>query len=175
MKFKSVQTMVERSQERLGRAGTWWPYPSLITFGLCALLVAQIFPSVNSSLSRQANPILLNAEDASLQNILVNVYADGDSVCVQLDNSKTVTFRYDEQLEEDTLRIKELIHGRVAQQIKSAALKRTSYRNEFTALLVVDQKLDFRHVRPVINALAYAGITDYGFQTRNRWASRSSN
>jgi hypothetical protein len=35
-----------------------------------------------------------------------------------------------------------------------------------TAVLAVDQKLKFNHLRPVIYALAEARISKYGFETR---------
>lgn len=39
-----------------------------------------------------------------------------------------------------------------------------SYTN--TAALAIDQRLNYHHVRPVIYALASAGISRYGFETR---------
>jgi hypothetical protein len=56
------------------------------------------------------------------------------------------------------LRVKNLVIDTVRTgQIQSETL---------TAALAVDQSLTYQHVRPVIYALAEAGISRYGFETR---------
>lgn len=175
MMHASFKDLVNRMQERLKSSATWMPYPALISVGLTAILVAQIFTTVNPSLKRAVNPILLESPDISMKNIVVNVYMKNENVIVQMEDGSRAGISPNAIQEEDVESLKALFMNRISKEIRSAIVKRRSYQEQFTAVLAVDQTLKFQHMRPILIALASAGITDYGFQTRNRWAARSSN
>jgi biopolymer transport protein ExbD len=153
------------AKARLRESSSWFPIPALIAFFLVMLLTTHIAVSTNPRSGQPASVLPLTAEPSEDSAIWFAIVIEGDEVVIS-DNYRKV-FRW----QKDVTSLESLrpfithIKQRAATEIKAAALANKISSTQRKVLIAVDQNLKYSHFRPVLYALAEAGISDYGFET----------
>lgn len=155
------------AKQRLREASSWFPLPALFSFFLVMLLTTHIAVSTNPRVGQPAAVLPLTAEPSEDSAIWLSVIINGDDLVVS-DNYRTV-FRWPKDVRnlEGIAPFIEHLKNRKAAEIKAATLANRISSYQTKVLIAVDQNLKYSHFRPLLYALAEAGISDYGFETHN--------
>ncbi|MBM4250979.1 MAG: hypothetical protein FJ146_03335 [Deltaproteobacteria bacterium] len=65
------------------------------------------------------------------------------------------------------------LRRRMVEEIQTAALVQRALRSQTRVVIAADQTLKYSHIKPIIHALAQAGISNYAFETLNPVVARS--
>lgn len=167
MKVRSpiVYTAMMSAKTRLRATPSWFPIPCLISFFLVLLLTAHVALSTNPRTGQPAAVLPLAAEKGEDSAIWFSMVIEKDKVVV-IDNYRKV-FKWPVNTEsvEDLEPFINHLKKRVATEVESAALAERISNSQVRAIIAVDQTLRYRHFRPILFALAEAGISQYGFET----------
>lgn len=165
----SNQTWVEALlslKERLQEPILWFPFPALIAFGLVIILRGHLLTGLNPRLGARVDVIQYKAKALPDGGIWLGVFQDGKKVYVVTSDRRRFTWPIDSQDYHDMGPLIKYLKGRVKKEAYSTAIKLESNMTRTTAVLAVDQKLKYIHLRPILYALAEARIAKYGFETR---------
>lgn len=160
------RSAVTRMRERLCKNNDWYPIPSLLSVGLVLLLCGQIIPDLNPRLGSFANIIQYPSERENEGAIWIGIFPEKDKIVVTTADKKRFSWPLALNSKEDILPFEIYLRGRVKKEIHKAALSLQTNLTKISAVLAVDQRLKYYHLRPIIYALAQAKITHYGFETR---------
>ncbi|MCX6106618.1 MAG: hypothetical protein NTY08_12380 [Proteobacteria bacterium] len=155
------------AQNRLREPLWWFPYPFLLAFGLVLLLMAHVLFTTNPRMGNPADVVTFPSTPQRDSAIWLSVTPIGNDVVVTTNDRKV--FRWPQKIrsEHDIRELVFYLRERVHQEIQSAALLQRIYNIQTTAVIAADQRLKYLHLRPIIHALAQAGISNYGFETLN--------
>jgi hypothetical protein len=153
-------------KERLQEPILWFPFPALIAFGLVIILRGHLLTGLNPRLGARVDVIQYDAQNLPDGGIWLGVFQDGQQVLVVTSDRRRFSWPIDSQNMKDIDPLVTYLKGRVKKEAYSTAIKLESNQTRTTAVLAVDQKLKYIHLRPVIYALAEARIAKYGFETR---------
>ncbi|WP_141736664.1 hypothetical protein [Oligoflexus tunisiensis] len=153
-------------KERLQEPILWFPFPALIAFGLVIILRGHLLTGLNPRLGARVDVIQYDAKNLPDGGIWLGVFQDGKQVLVVTSDRRRFSWPIDSQNMKDIDPLVTYLKGRVKKEAYSTAIKLESNQTRTTAVLAVDQKLKYIHLRPVIYALAEARIAKYGFETR---------
>jgi hypothetical protein len=153
-------------KERLQEPILWFPFPALIAFGLVIILRGHLLTGLNPRLGARVDVIQYDAKNLPDGGIWLGVFQDGKQVLVVTSDRRRFSWPIDSKDMKDTQPLVQYLQGRVRKEAYSTAIKLESNLTRTTAVLAVDQKLKYIHLRPVIYALAEARIAKYGFETR---------
>ncbi|HYX38284.1 MAG TPA: hypothetical protein VE954_34715 [Oligoflexus sp.] len=153
-------------KERLQEPILWFPFPALIAFGLVIILRGHLLTGLNPRLGARVDVIQYDAKNLPDGGIWLGVFQDGKQVLVVTSDRRRFTWPIDSQNMKDVEPLVTYLKNRVKKEAYSTAIKLESNLTRTTAVLAVDQKLKYIHLRPVIYALAEARIAKYGFETR---------
>ncbi len=158
--------MLQRMRERLSDPILWFPFPALIGFGLVIILRGQLLSGFNHRLGTQADVVQLEAKPLQNSGIWLSVYQKGDRIVVVTDDHDRFEWPLGVQ---DVATMKPLLsylQKRSREEAFKSTLSMETEADRVRAVLSVDQKLKYIHVRPILFALAKAKIANYGFETR---------
>jgi len=162
------------AKQRLRESSSWYPFPCLISFFLVLLLTAHVVLSTNPRAGHAASVLPLVADEAEDSVIWLSVTSENGQITVA-DNYRQV-FSWSEEVQ--TIQSLDAfvrhLKSRVADEIKSAALSKRIYQSQKQVIIAIDQQLKYRHFRPILYALAEAGISNYGFETVNLYDEQES-
>lgn len=153
-------------KERLQEPVLWFPFPALIAFGLVIILRGHLLTGLNPRLGARVDVIQYDAKNLPDGGIWLGVFQDGKQVLVVTSDRRRFSWPIDSQNMKDIEPLVTYLQNRVKKEAYSTAIKLESNLTRTTAVLAVDQKLKYIHLRPVIYALAEARIAKYGFETR---------
>lgn len=153
-------------KERLQDPILWFPFPALIAFGLVIILRGHLLTGLNPRLGARVDVIQYPAKNLPDGGIWLGVFQDGKKVLVVTSDRHRFSWPIDSQNLKDTEPLIKYLQNRVKKEAYSTAIKLESNITRTTAVLAVDQKLKYIHLRPIIYALAEARIAKYGFETR---------
>ena len=153
-------------KERLQEPVLWFPFPALIAFGLVIILRGHLLTGLNPRLGARVDVIQYDAKNLPDGGIWLGVFQDGKKVLVVTSDRRRFSWPIDSQNIKDVEPLVTYLQSRVKKEAYSTAIKLESNLTRTTAVLAVDQKLKYIHLRPVIYALAEARIAKYGFETR---------
>lgn len=153
-------------KERLQEPVLWFPFPALIAFGLVIILRGHLLTGLNPRLGARVDVIQYDAKNLPDGGIWLGVFQDGKHVLVVTSDRRRFSWPIDSQDMKDIEPLVTYLQNRVKKEAYSTAIKLESNLTRTTAVLAVDQKLKYIHLRPVIYALAEARIAKYGFETR---------
>jgi hypothetical protein len=153
-------------KERLQEPILWFPFPALIAFGLVIILRGHLLTGLNPRLGARVDVIQYDAKNLPDGGIWLGVFQDGKQVLVVTSDRRRFTWPIDSTNMKDVEPLVSYLRNRVKKEAYSTAIKLESNLTRTTAVLAVDQKLKYIHLRPVIYALAEARIAKYGFETR---------
>lgn len=167
MKVRSpiVYRAMMDAKARLRHASSWFPIPALIAFFLVMLLTTHIAVSTNPRTGQPASALPLNAEPTEDSAIWFSMVIEADELVVSDNYRKVFRWKKDVTSLEDLRPFITHLKQRAATEIKAAALSNKIGTTQKKVLIAVDQSLKYSHFRPVLYALAEAGISDYGFET----------
>jgi hypothetical protein len=153
------------TQQRLSEPLWWFPYPILIAIGMVLILTGHLVFAINPRMGHPASLINFPAQmrpDSAIWFSMTPI--DHDIVITTNDR---LIFRWPQDLTpaQTTQPFVAYLRRRVAIEIDSAALLKRAPNTPLTVVIAADQRLKYLHLRPVIAALAEAGITSYAFET----------
>lgn len=153
-------------KERLQEPILWFPFPALVAFGLVIILRGHLLTGLNPRLGARVDVIQYDAQNIPDGGIWLGVFQDGKNVLVVTSDRRRFSWPIDSDSMKDVEPLVSYLKNRVKKEAYSTAIKMESNLTRTTAVLAVDQKLKYIHLRPVIYALAEARIAKYGFETR---------
>ena len=163
---KSYSSAIASAKERLMESVSWFPYPSLFTFGIIIILSGHISLGINPRLGNPSEIMPYDSEPLNEGAIWMSVSIQDDEVVVTTDDRKVITWKSNSK---DSHTIKELenhLQERMTQITLSTSLAKEINHIESLVVLSVDQRVKYLHVKPILLALAKVGISEYGFETR---------
>lgn len=163
----------EREIERFKTLSNWFPVTAVLPFAMCFILTGAVLVNLNTRIGNPTEVMEYPAEPAIEGGIWFSLKVEGANVFLTTDDRKV--FRWPAKLpSQEPLRpFVEYLKGRTQHEIFFAVLSKEKGLAQITSVISADQSLKYVHIRPVIRALAEAGITRYAFETRtNRLAHR---
>ncbi len=159
---RAVFSQLERLKENIW----WFPFPALIAFGLVFILAGHLLTDLNPRLGSVTDPIQLNTKPFPDGAIWMAINVNADHITVTTADRKKfswpalhTTMR---DLEPFTSYLKKKKQEEIYKSVR--LLENSAVRSR--VVIAVDQNAKYIHIRPVIYALAEAGISKYGFETR---------
>lgn len=160
------QEAIYALKERMHDPILWFPFPALIAFGLIIILRGHLLTGLNPRLGARVDVLEYAARPFQDGGIWLGVYPDLDKVVVVTSDRKKFSWPLESSSMEDMMPLINYLKERTKKEAYSTAIKLESNQTRTTAVLAVDQRLKYLHLRPVIYALAEAKIAKYGFETR---------
>lgn len=161
----TLNTSLNRQKERLGIFANLFPFPALIPFGLVLIFCGSLIPTLNPRIGSPADVIPMSSMDEKEGSIWFAVRAIGDEVVVTAPNKRI--FRWPSKIEDprELDPFRSYLRQRVTNEIQMAVLAKRVTKAQLSAVIAADQRCRYLHLRPIIQALAEVGISDYGFET----------
>lgn len=157
---------VNSLKERLHEPILWFPFPALIAFGLVIVLRGHLITGLNPRLGARVDVLQYQAKEIQDGGIWLGVYPENDRIVVVSSDRRKFSWPIASQDMNKLQPLIDYLKERVRKEAYSTATKLESNLVRTTAVLAVDQKLKYVHLRPMIYALAEAKIAKYGFETR---------
>ncbi|MBC7661741.1 MAG: hypothetical protein H7249_18765 [Chitinophagaceae bacterium] len=158
--------LIRRTRERLSEPLLWFPFPALIAFGLVIVLRGQLLSGFNHRLGTQADVVHLMATPLDNTGIWISVYQDKDQLVVVTDDHSRFSWPLGTRDMKDLKPFIAYLNKRTEATAFKTTLALETEKNRTRAVLAVDQKLKYIHIRPILFALVEAKISNYGFETR---------
>ncbi len=153
-------------KERLRKPTDWFPFPLIISFTLVLLLTSHVLFATNPRAGHPADVITLPATPQLDSTIWLSVTPVGGDIVVTSNKRKVFRWGQDTQNAADIVPFVTHLKDRVAEEVQSAALLGRMSPAQTVAVIAADQRLKYLHMRPVLYALAQAGIASYSFETQ---------
>lgn len=153
-------------KERLNEPILWFPFPALIAFGLVIILRGHLLTGLNPRLGARVDVLQFKATQLQDGGIWFGIYPEGEKIVVVSSDRRRFSWSIHSQDMKELAPLIAYLKSRVQKEAYSTAFKMESNLTRTTAVLAVDQKLKYIHLRPMIYALAEAKIARYGFETR---------
>lgn len=163
---KKFETRKQEMVERLSDRFSLFPYPALISFALVLWLTGFILPKINPRTGQIASSVQLNASEQTEGMIWFAVKIIDNETVVQTHDNRIFRWSRTSLTREDLKPFRQYLKEQVRKRIFLSALAKNARLAEITAVISADQNLRYIHLKPIINALAEAKITRYGFETR---------
>lgn len=161
------ETRMAAAKERLREVIWWYPFPLLISFSLVLLLTAHVLFGTNPRAGNPADIIAFPATAQKDSSLWLSVTPIDKDIVVTTGDRKVFRWRQDVRGMKELQPLIVYLKARAASEIESAVLKGEASVAQTQAVIAADQRLKYLHVRPIIYALAAAGISQYAFETQN--------
>ena len=166
MKSSVWQDQLQRMRERLIEPVLWFPFPALIGFGLVIILRGQLLTGFNHRVGTRADVVNLQASPLTTPGIWLSIYQEDEKLILVTDDHQRFSLPLAARDLTDMKPLIQYLKGRSADEAFKATLSLEADSARIRAVLAVDQKLKYIHIRPILFALAEARISNYGFETR---------
>ena len=157
---------LERQAERLVMPFTAWPAYILIPVGMIMILSAFIPLETNQRLFSRARPLQLSGEEASPTDLWFAVAPTDSGISITTIDGKVFELKNSEPEEKRGEEFRAYLKERKEELIKSKTLANQIDPSSTLVVLSGDERLTYVHLRPVVYALASAGVTRYAFEGR---------
>ena len=157
---------VKNMRERLSEPLLWFPFPALIAFGLVIVLRGHLFAGFNHRLGTEANVVEMQAEPLRSPGIWLSITQLENDILIITDDHQRFTVPLAAPNVEALQPLVRYLDSRVRDIAFKSTLDLNVDQDRIRAVLAVDQKLRYIHVRPILYALAEARISNYGFETK---------
>ena len=136
---------------------------------LVLLGTTEVMLGINPRLGHNADVIRLDAPSYVDTPIWLSISATSNELTIstadrnvfRLPLQKASDFSHPES----TKSLVDYLKHKVASEIEASAIAKDPRGHRLMAVLAVDQRLTYKHIRPVLYALSAAHITEYGFET----------
>jgi hypothetical protein len=157
----------DEAKARLRTPLWWYPFPAVIAFGLITLLTAHLTLSTSARMGHPTTLLSFPSEPRADGAIWFSVTPIGNDIVVASASRRVFRWPQNARNTEAAAAFIVWLRQRAQQEIEAAALLNRARPVQATAVIAADQTLKFVHLRPILYALAEAGITHYGFETLN--------
>jgi hypothetical protein len=157
----------DEAKARLRTPLWWYPFPAVIAFGLITLLTAHLTLSTSVRMGHPTTLLSFPSEPRADGAIWFSVTPIGNDIVVASASRRVFRWPQNARNTEAAAAFIDWLRQRAQQEIEAAALLNRAHPVQATAVIAADQTLKFVHLRPILYALAEAGITHYGFETLN--------
>jgi hypothetical protein len=154
-----------RQRERLTMAWTWNATYALLPMGLISVLLIFTSLETNKRIRSSAKPINLVGIESFESKLWFSIAPskegirittrDGDLFEIENSDQKLTSEKFEAHVRQASKK-----------SLVDIALANRMTNHSTFVVLSVDETLTYYHVRPVVYALANAGITNYGFEGR---------
>lgn len=165
-KSPRIALALERQSERLAVPFTVWPTYVLIPVGFMLLLSLFIPIEVNPRLFSLAKPLQLSGEEEQPSSLWFAVAPSKAGVSISTIDGQVFEMSNDVPEEKRGEEFRAYLKGKSQSIIQASALANRLDQRSSLVVLSADERLTYYHLRPVIYALASAGITRYAFEGR---------
>lgn len=153
------------ARERLKVHLNWYPYLTIIAFGLVTILSGHILLTASVRMGHPANLLPFPADSQENGAIWFSVTPIESEIVVATASREVFRWKQNSRSIEDARDFIAWLKQRVRQEIESTALLNQVNSVRSSVVIAADQTLRFAHIRPIIYALAEAGINRYAFET----------
>ncbi len=157
---------VLRLKERLAEAVQWYPFPAMIGFTLVMILGGHLLTDLNPRLGARVDVIPFEAPKHQDGGIWLGIYESNQQLNVVTSDRRRFSWSLQDNQIAATSELRDYLIQRTQKEVHATALKMQTNMTQTTAVIAVDQTLKYAHLQPIIYALAEAGISQYGFETR---------
>lgn len=161
-----LQAALLRQRERLAVPFTANPVILFIPFGLMCLLLIYVSLETSPRIYSNAKPLLLNHKEESPTFTLHYTIAPAPEGLRIVSNNGDIFSLNGQQDDKGLDLFTNSLKSSIRSTINDVALANRMDEQTSFVVLTLDERLTYAHVRPVIYALASAGITRYGFEGR---------
>lgn len=162
----SLESQFSQMRERLIKTSFWFPAPALISFALALILSGQLLPNLNPRLGSRANILNFQAEREKEGAIWLGIYPLNNHLILTTSDKKVFKLPLVIKDSNELREFREYLLDLLNKETVKLALNLDPNPIRLTAVLAVDEKLNFAHIRPLIYLLASVGISKYGFETK---------
>jgi biopolymer transport protein ExbD len=155
----------ERMRDRLSVDPPWNPSALLLVGIVSVILVAAMVNGINQRLGNPSVPLSFPSQPQSDTAIWLSITPIDEKVVVTTNDRSVFTWPQNAATDTDTKELTKWLSQQVQTEIASTALAGMARSTQTKVMISADQHLKFLHVKPVLYALASAGITRYGFET----------
>ena len=163
---KNLDLSFQLKKERLKESNNWFPFPVLISFFLVTLLGTHLLSDLNPRLGARVKSIRYYSQEKSNPVIWIGIYKTKNSINIVTSERKKFTIDKDKY---NLAGLDSFIgHLKDIQNHHFEAMGRSldSIETRSRVALSVDRDLRFKDIKPLIYALAEAGISNYEFETQ---------
>lgn len=157
---------ISKLRERLEESVQWYPFPAMIGFILVMILGGHLLTDLNPRLGARVDVLPLDSQNHPDASIWLGIYESQGKIHVVTADRRKFSWQQDAVKPQDFKKLIHYLQEKTIKEKKSTALKMESNMIRSTAIIAVDQRLRFSHMKPIIYALAEANISRYGFETR---------
>jgi len=161
-----VTLAMGRQKERLTEIDSVSGFVLLIPF--LAVIVLSLFTSLetNTRLHAVGKPMEHATTEVADHELWLSVAAKGGKIIVTTSDSNVFEWSEGGPTQREALALTDYLKSRVKDLIIGTVRTGQVSQESLTASVAVDQSLTYQHIRPLLYALADAGISRYGFETR---------
>lgn len=161
-----IALALDRQAHRLVMPFTAWSTYALIPVGIIVILSAFIPLEINPRLFSQAKPLQISGPEAPPTSLWFAVAPTKEGISISTTDGKSFELKNDEREKERGEAFREYLSERKKELIKEKTLANRVDDQSTLVVLSADERLTYFHLRPVIYALASAGVTRYAFEGR---------
>lgn len=163
---KIWELAISAKRERLTSSLNWFPLPAFIGIGLSLIFVGHVFFGLNPRLGNPAEVIYFDAEPLKDGGIWLSVSIQEEKLVVTTADRSVFKITLSGTDVDEISKLTDYLREQTKKLSINAGLSQKISTVQSTAVISADQKLKYGHVRPILVALARAGISNYGFETK---------
>ena len=165
-KITQARLALARQKERLEEDRSFKVSSLLIPF--MAVAVLSLYTSFETAIRLYgvAQPLEHNSEPTGAYDVWLSIGSRQDQLIISSINGETFSWPLAGPTTAEIKPFVEFLHKSARHIVEHTILKGQFRAEDSLVALSVDQRLTYHHIRPVIYALADAGFSKYGFETR---------
>jgi hypothetical protein len=164
--IRSAKKAFERQSERLKAEVPFQTWLLFIPF--LAVVVLTVYTSVqmNGKLFSMGRPVEMDGAPVADKEIWLSIGIRNDLIVIATPEGKFFSWPISGPDTAQLALLQDYLTERARYLVSDSVRRGQLSGNHNSAALSVDQSLTYQHVRPIIYALAGAGFSRYGFETR---------
>jgi hypothetical protein len=141
---------------------------AVIFIPFMAVAVISFFVAFESTprIRSTSTPFEYPADPVKEHSIWLSIGIQGDLIAIRTSDSRFFSWSANGPSADEFKNFQNYLRQRAAEHLQDTVRRGKVNTQTNEAALAVDQGLTFHHIRPVIYALASAGFSKYGFETR---------
>ncbi|MEZ4744125.1 MAG: hypothetical protein R3B45_17030 [Bdellovibrionota bacterium] len=161
-----VANAFSRQIDRLTSHPSWFPYPAFIGFGLAIMLIGDVFFGLNPRVGNPAEAMYFNAKELQEGGIWISTLVKDNNIIVTTEDHKVFNIPLGSRDSNSIEDLTNYFKDQTLDRFLSVGLAKKTSLIESMVIISADQRLQYGHIKPVLLAIANAGISRYGFETK---------
>lgn len=166
LKRKFWQESLLASIDRLREVQLWFPLPCLISYFLVLLLIGHLLLGLNPRLGNHASLLPFDAKKSDEGAIWIAASLSNDQIIVTTSTRKVFKINSNKPSSQSIKNLTDYLKKETENVLITAAISRKISHIQSILVIAVDQQMTMRHLRPILYAMAEAGISEYAFETK---------